>query len=1260
MTEQTCTAFKVLKKKLNEEQLKAVRLEKNAVVAAGAGSGKTHVLAFRFAYLVTIRNIPVENILALTFTDKAASEMYKRIYGTLKGLAEDSEKDESTQRAQKAVEEFHTARIQTLDSYCASIVKRGGRFFGISPDFTTDPVKAREFAEKNAIPFILKHRTNPSLQQFIGTKKIEHIAQELFASVMVDHTSLANPVPFLSLFEKQKKEIIAQYKNFTSKLYAAVDGICQNFTEITEKEKNSASFLSLEKALASIENGFSFPDETAVESFLGEGSKLFEKELTNVMIQMYTLQKVSIRSSKVPFDCIKQYIEELRNIYEELSGVCSFLLNANVIKDIMSLLEQFQEEFNGLKRMSGILTFKDVSDLALEILKTNRDIRETEKNSIRSIMIDEFQDDNAQQRDMLFLLAEKREQELNRAFSESIPGPEDLCPDKLFFVGDEKQSIYRFRGADVAVFRSLKEIFDSSAVLSTNFRSSNSLVAGFNSLFGGADYPQNLENLGKKEAVRPQRSSIFIKKEHLDTDIEFPSFEAEYTAVSYDSSKLEKKTSLEPGIKVCLLDAKAADDNTETEDDDASSGSGNSSSPGNENQPSAEETELLSKKETLAFFTAQKIRSLIDEPGGQYTYESFAILFRSYTNQFYYEKYLRAFGIPYVSESINSFFSDAPVNDIYALLRLILFPKDAVSYASVLHSPFVRMSHNGVNACLAQWSENAEPFSPEAEQVLETADRYFYKKGRERYERLCTVVKQSNVNELITRIWYSEGYRFETLWNDEVSQYAELYDFLFELARRIDSEGKTLVDFIDILDELQNGNSSLTDMDIPLERPGAVRLMSIHKSKGLEFPVVFVCGLSDAGKNDTNNEAVFFDKDFGVCINIENSAGIPECKPNYFFTRSRLIEGYMRDAELRRLLYVAMTRAEHTLYVTASVSVSKKAEKHIKTADDYGNPLNHFESYLSALYTAVTEDDAKGRHYLTPFFCKPNNTFAALLFPSMHGFIEQSEGVPFAAVKPFSIEEIPQYTVEYAASLTGKTNTVDKLTAQNLAHPLYLNIEEKLDDTEQDFHISPSSLHTSRAFINDTAEFASSGYEEIDAVISSVQQGKFGYEDFGTIAHAYAESIFTGMPVSLPVRITSVLTAKQLEIVQKIAGEMAKSFQETELGQKAKNALWRKNEYNFKMLLEKKQAGEHRIITGSIDLAFSSGDYFYIVDFKTDLLQDISRHTAQLALYRKALASIKNCGLQKIRCYLHYLRTNTPVDITEQTDSINIENLLFD
>ncbi len=1256
MTENNSTAFKMLKEILDEQQIKAVQIDKNAVVAAGAGSGKTRVLAFRFAYLVAVRKIPVDKILTLTFTDKAASEMYGRIYATLKNLSQHKDQDETTRLAQKAVENFHTARIQTLDSYCASLVKRGGRFFGISPDFVTDPDKARDFAQKRAIPFILKHRTNPSLQQFIGTSKIEKTAQELFASVMVNHTSIAVPISFENLFNRQKDEVVNQYKILTSKISSLALEAAQLFTEIPVSEHSKSSFTDLEKALTSNKSDISFPEHARLVQYMSAQDSAFEQDLTRSMNGVYILKKVSVKASKYPFDLIKPCIEQIRLHYDELSGICSFILNYRVIRDIMMLLDEFQGEYNDAKRMSGILTFKDVSDLALEILKTNYDIRETEKLSAEAIMIDEFQDDNEQQRDMLFFLAEKEASELGKDMSPSIPRIDDLCPGKLFFVGDEKQSIYRFRGADVEVFRSLRNIFDSSVTLSTNFRSSPSLVSSFNSLFGGSDYPFSPNEVNTELPIRTQRSSIFIKKEHLAEGIEYPPFEAEYTPIQCNGDKLDGLKSLHSAVTICLYDSEEAGGTEDSE-------SGETETEIQEPVHKEAEEEFLDAKETLAFFTAQKIKTLIESSNGTYTYASCAVLFRTYTNQYYYEKYLRSFGIPYISESIQSFFSDAPVNDIFSLLRLIIFPKDTSSYASVLHSPFVHLGQNGVHICLAHWNEKSLPFDTETENFLETADKYFYRKGRELYTRLCSAAKSSNVCGLITRIWYTEGYRFETLWNNEVSQYGELYDFLFELARRIDSEGKTLSSFIDILDELQNNDSALTGMDIPLERSGAVRLMSIHKSKGLEFPVVFVCGLSDKGKNDTNNEAVFFDKEFGVCLNLESSSSIPDCKANYFFTRSREKENVMRDAELRRLLYVAMTRAVDLLFLTSVISVPKSAQKFLKTTDDYGNQLNKFESSIAALQNAMTHKKSDSSNAnITPLFCIPQNNFSSLLFPAMHGFIEQTEPASGAVCRPFIIEEIPQYTKSGVSALHSKSIAADKLAVQNLVHPLYMSIPEKSDHSEQDFHINPSSLHTGKGNTEQGTDIEygrGQKYSAIDDIIASMKDLRFGYEDFGTIAHSYAESIFTGLPVTLPGKITSVLSEKQLETVTHSAFKMAADFLQTELGQKAKNASWRKNEYAFKMRIENTDKTSHRIITGSIDLAFRFNGVFYLVDFKTDTTQDISRHCAQLALYRKALSSLKQCREDDIQCCLHYLRTNTSADITAQIKTIRLEDLLF-
>ena len=134
---------------------------------------------------------------------------------------------------------------------------------------------------------------------------------------------------------------------------------------------------------------------------------------------------------------------------------------------------------------AGALTFSDSAELAVDVLKNFKEIRTTEKKSFKAIMIDEFQDDNQLQRNLLFLLSEKPD-----VLEDNIPSPESLDQEKLFFVGDEKQSIYKFRGAEVSVFRQLTEDLNSDgASLVTNYRSDPALIAAFNTIFGGFDYP---------------------------------------------------------------------------------------------------------------------------------------------------------------------------------------------------------------------------------------------------------------------------------------------------------------------------------------------------------------------------------------------------------------------------------------------------------------------------------------------------------------------------------------------------------------------------------------------------------------------------------------------------------------------------------------------------------------------------------------------------------------------------------------------------
>ncbi|HPY54006.1 MAG TPA: UvrD-helicase domain-containing protein, partial [Treponemataceae bacterium] len=196
MTLENSQAEKLIRSKTNEEQFNAVQMLKNAVVAAGAGSGKTRVISYRYAYLISVRGYKVSEILTLTFTDKAATQMHEKIYEVLKEIAEHEVVDASIQRAKQALEDFQDARIQTLDSYASSIVKNQGRLYGLSPDFMIDLEKTREEAEREALQFALEHKENQYLKNFIGTQNFESKAKSLFAQTIDTQSSLSKAINF--------------------------------------------------------------------------------------------------------------------------------------------------------------------------------------------------------------------------------------------------------------------------------------------------------------------------------------------------------------------------------------------------------------------------------------------------------------------------------------------------------------------------------------------------------------------------------------------------------------------------------------------------------------------------------------------------------------------------------------------------------------------------------------------------------------------------------------------------------------------------------------------------------------------------------------------------------------------------------------------------------------------------------------------------------------------------------------------------------
>ncbi|WP_461248202.1 UvrD-helicase domain-containing protein, partial [Treponema sp. R6D11] len=235
------------RKQLNEEQKKAAFCKENAVVSAGAGSGKTMVLAHRFVWLLTEKDYKVDEILTLTFTKKAAAQMFKRIYSLVSQIAQE-ESGIQAQRAQKAIDDFIHARIQTLDSYSASIVKQCAPRYGISPDFQIDQQRCYNIALEASYPFFIAHRNNPAIKELYSGNNPNNIVRNILADILFNYCLIDKPRDFSADLNIQFNTLCSQWDILIKNVRKLLDDIKRDINDdnsllpllvpIIEKEKN--------------------------------------------------------------------------------------------------------------------------------------------------------------------------------------------------------------------------------------------------------------------------------------------------------------------------------------------------------------------------------------------------------------------------------------------------------------------------------------------------------------------------------------------------------------------------------------------------------------------------------------------------------------------------------------------------------------------------------------------------------------------------------------------------------------------------------------------------------------------------------------------------------------------------------------------------------------------------------------------------------------------------------------------------------------
>ncbi len=1087
----------------NNEQADAVRVLKNCVVKAGAGSGKTWVLTYRFFHLVATGRAHVDEILTLTFTKAAAAEMYERIQKIFTQYSDDED-------ILSEMKNFQDATISTLDSFCYQIVQMDLSRFGLTPDFTLDPDDADSIATRIALRLLSEDSSSPALRYLSEIYSPDALVDSLITPLFSRFFWLSmpyDPISDASLVRAEVERLITDRIDTFKAVADTLWGYCDEVEEDKSAQKNMDS---LEQLFPLLEENSS---EHEIPKVYKVRRKLEVKEEYNELIDTYN---------------------ELAKGMKEITILHS--KKNDLLDEIYILFAKLHDEVSKVKRERQVLSYYDVAQMARSILLSNPQVRSSLSSSFRYIMVDEFQDTNELQKEILYLLSLQNPDEFTPPLK-----PEMLHPAKLFMVGDEKQSIYRFRGADVSVFRRLdREIIASGGIvlnLSRNYRSEHSLIGTFNSLFR--------EILGEAEE--------------------------EYEA-SHQNLNPQRESDTLPVRRELFIIEK---DEEETEE-----------------KKSDEETEELRLVEREAIFLAEQIDRIINSgeytimKGGKHvspTYDDIAILMRTYSPQLQFEKYFRMKGIPYVLSDVKSLHLEAVANDIYSMLQLLIFPDDLLAYTAVLRSPLCYIDDDALLIAVAEAKEHG--IFCEIEWNDETTGKK-YETIRNLYAELKAMSKKASLASLVSHIWYEGGYRYNLLSHDSYTVFIEHVEYLMELAVQEESDGGSLVTYTDRLRNIIENTEDTKGLSILSETTHGVHLMSIHKSKGLQFPIVIV-GSCGSGSMQNRIPGLYLWNQEEMVIPVPYHDTIQRKGINLIWESEKKRMVQQDEAELKRLFYVACTRAESHLIFSGVNNRGNTDEKHRN------------ENFLAMLLAVSPESHGIAVTVL------PDSSLKVKL----DTFKAQDIAHTLEAVK--SWYDTPVQNREFGSRIIGVTSGEHEIPHD--APLLY----PKLSSYGSDEILSRYGIHS---------EFGTWVHAMFEAVLS--QSESLFRIDSSLLNPAFALSL---KPMSLERTGMKVEEEESLahDILTMVEGVLSSPFFES-LNTQSLTAIESELEFMARITSD----GESLAVNGIIDLLLRYEDHLTIVDFKTDAFQNPEVHEHQITMYASAMEKLYGVPVKSVLCYV--------------------------
>ena len=852
-----------------KEQLQAIEHGYgNVLISASAGSGKTYTMISRLVRLVLQQNVSVNQILALTFTEMAAQDMKEKLKKTLLSNAIGGQKD----RIYNQLALVPTADISTLHSFCARLIRTYFFEVGLSPDFSIlDESSAgamrlecvnktfREFYEKNEEWFytlVEKHvvnRTDKAFKELVLSAYNFCDANQNPTEFMNSFVTVYSTENFFNLLKKYKKELDVQLSELLEDAKKALI--------LLEKtgEKKGVEFT---KTLVSdLQILISAPDIYAIKKPIEIfGTRLnFDKNLTEE-------QQGLKESVKVIRDKLKKLIQRFsknicQNSDEDMAILNSVKWHAQAFVQVVN---RFGEIYSGEKREENVLDFNDLEHFALKILK-NEQIRNSLKEKYKYIFVDEYQDINDVQESIITLLEN----------------------DNLFMVGDVKQSIYGFRGCNPEFFEKKFKIMQQAGQkvlnLKENFRSAKNVINFVNKIFC---YSMTEEMFGLD----------YEKQSQLKFGETYPNGQ-EGRAVLHLLEKEERESVPEETARVYNVLQEIQKPNVIKDN-----------------------------------HTASLIRKIIEEELGktyydvkdgvekQITYSDIAILSRN-RNSTYVEglvKGLVSHGIPVASEVKESIFDSPEIAMMLNALKLIdCFDQD-IPLASTLLSPIGLFSNEDLAKIVCEFSYSEQAKSNYKWTFLDAFKFYEQKVSGELNKRIKKFKQYFSSLRFVSHFIGAQGV-FNKLIEDfdleafllaeeggkkKVSSLRRLVYASVEGGKKL-----TVKEFLDKVESMPDCLKCVFNQD-----ECAVKMMTIHASKGLEFPVVIVCGLERNMNKEDDKKDVLFSRNYGFAFKYYDEQ-LRVKKENLL--RGVIKEEFRKERikEEERLFYVATTRATFSLHL---------------------------------------------------------------------------------------------------------------------------------------------------------------------------------------------------------------------------------------------------------------------------------------------------------------------------------------------------------